>query len=72
MNLKKKPGFIITEIVINLKGNFTADEIFLSLKEKMKNMFPSESNMKNYIKEKLETLCEHGLIRKTNFYYFSI
>lgn len=34
MNLKEKPGFIITEVVINLKGNFTAEEIFLSLKEK--------------------------------------
>mgnify|MGYP003097709336 CR=1 FL=1 len=72
MNLKEKPGFIITEIVINLKGNFTADEIFLSLKEKMKNMFPSESDMKSYIRKKLETLCEYGLIGKTSFYYVSI
>lgn len=71
MNLKEKPSFIITEIVINLKGNFTADEIFLSLKEKMKNTFPSECEMKSYIRKKLETLCEHGLIGRTSFYYFS-
>ncbi len=71
MNLKEKPSFIITEIVINLKGNFTVEEIFLSLKEKMKNMFPSESDMKSYIRKKLETLCGHGLIGKTDFYYFS-
>lgn len=54
MNLKEKPSFIITEIVINLKGNFTAEEIFLSLKEKMKNMFPSESDMKSYIRKNLK------------------
>lgn len=71
MILKEKSGFIITEVVINLKGNFTAEEIFLSLKEKMEHMFHSESDMKSYIRKKLETLCEHGLIGKTSFYYFS-
>lgn len=71
MNLKEKPGYIITEIILNIQGKFTAEELFLPLKEKMKNMFPSESDMKSYIRKKLETLCEHGLIGKTSFYYFS-
>lgn len=72
MNLKKKPGFIITEIVINLKGNFTADEIFLSLKDKMRNMFPNEKEMKNYIIKKIEAVHGHGLIGKTDLFYFSV
>ena len=40
--LKEKPGYIITEIILNIQGKFTAEELFLSLKHKMKNMFPDE------------------------------
>lgn len=56
MELKEKPGYIITEIILNIQGKFTAEELFLSLKHKMKNMFPDEKEMKDYIYKKIETL----------------
>lgn len=72
MNLKEKPGYIITEIILNIQGKFTAEELFLSLKDKMRNMFPNEKEMKNYIIKKIETLNKHGLISKTDLFYFSV
>lgn len=72
MNLKERPGYIITEIILNIQGKFTAEELFLSLKDKMRNMFPNEKEMKNYIIKKIETLNKHGLISKTDLFYFSI
>lgn len=72
MNFKEKPGYIITEIILNIQGKFTAEELFLSLRNKMGNMFPNEKEMKNYIYKKMETLNNHGLIGKTDLFYFSI
>mgnify|MGYP000889719071 FL=1 len=72
MNLKEKPGYIITEIILNIQGKFTAEELFLSLKDKMRNMFPNEKEIKNYIIKKIETLIKHGLISKTDLFYFSV
>lgn len=72
MELKEKPGYIITEIILNIQGKFTAEELFLSLKDKMRNMFPNEKEMKNYIIKKIETLNKHGLINKTDLFYFSV
>ena len=72
MNLKEKPGYIITEIILNIQGKFTAEELFLSLKDKMSNMFPNEKEMKNYVIKKIETLNDHGLIGKTDLFYFSV
>lgn len=72
MNLKEKPGYIITEIILNIQGKFTAEELFLSLKDKMRNMFPNEKEMKNYIIKKIEILIKHGLISKTDLFYFSV
>lgn len=72
MELKEKPGYIITEIILNIQGKFTAEELFLSLKDKMRNMFPNEKEMKNYIIKKIETLNKHGLISKTDLFYFSV
>lgn len=66
------PGYIITEIILNIQGKFTAEELFLSLKDKMRNMFPNEKEMKNYIIKKIETLNKHGLISKTDLFYFSV
>ena len=72
MELKEMPGYIITEIILNIQGKFTAEELFLSLKDKMRNMFPNEKEMKNYIIKKIETLNNHGLIGKTDLFYFSV
>jgi hypothetical protein len=72
MNLKEKPGYIITEIILNIQGKFTAEELFLSLKDKMRNMFPNEKEMKNYIIKKIESVHSHGLIGKTDLFYFSV
>jgi len=72
VELKEKPGYIITEIILNIQGKFTAEELFLSLKDKMRNMFPNEKEMKNYIIKKIETLNKHGLINKTDLFYFSV
>lgn len=72
MELKEKPGYIITEIILNIQGKFTAEELFLSLEDKMRNMFPNEKEMKNYIIKKIETLNKHGLISKTDLFYFSV
>ena len=72
MNLKEKPGYIITEIILNIQGKFTAEELFLSLKDKMRNMFPNEKEMKNYIIKKIEAVHSHGLIGKTDLFYFLV
>lgn len=38
----------------------------------MRNMFPNEKEMKNYVYKKIETLNNHGLIGKTDLFYFSV
>ena len=70
MNLKQKPGFIITEVVINLKGNFTAEEIFLSLKEKNEKYVPKRKRYEKLHKEKTWNLMRTWFNRQNKFLLF--
>ena len=55
----------IASLILSMKGNFTLEDVIKKVKSENTNY-----NVKE-IKEKLNTLCEYGLIEQTDLYYFS-
>lgn len=75
--MKKTLGGIVTWEVLNIKGQFTKEEVIKRLKKKkirkdIKNMYFIYNDLERYIEKKIDVLCEYGLIGKTSFYYFSL
>ena len=75
--MKKTLGGIVTWEVLNIKGQFTKEEVIKRLKKKkirkdIENMYFIYNDLERYIEKKIDVLCEYGLIGKTSFYYFSL
>ena len=75
--MKKTLGEIVTWEVLNIKGQFTKEEVIKRLKKKkirkdIKNMYFIYNDLERYIEKKIDVLSEYGLIGKTSFYYFSL
>lgn len=67
-----KVSIIISEIILNRNGKFTLTDIMYESKPIIENEFTTENDLKNYVKYKLNSMCDLGLIGKTSLYYFSI
>ena len=60
---------IVSQIILEQKGRFTVEDIVKSVVQQIKE---SVDNIRLYILKKLESMCEYGLIGKTDIYYFSV
>lgn len=68
----KKASFVVSEIILNQEGKFTIKDILDKVKNIIIDQFETIDTLKKYIVEKLNSMCDYGLIGRTDIYYFSI
>ena len=59
----------MADVILEQQGKFTIEDILNEVRKRIKT--PIE-NLKEYIVNKLNSMCEYGLIGRTNVYYFSV
>lgn len=60
---------IVSRAILEQEGKFTVEDIVNSVRDLIKG---SVDSIRSYILKKIETMCEYGLIGKTDIYYFAI
>mgnify|MGYP000878179388 FL=1 len=68
----QRPSFVISEAILNQEGKFTVKDILDKVKTIILDQFDTIDTLKRYIIEKLNSMCDYGLIGRTDVYYFSI
>lgn len=64
----KNKSKIVSRAILEQKGKFTVEDIVNSVRDLIEG---SVDSIRSYILKKIETMCEYGLIGKTDIYYFS-
>lgn len=67
-----KPSFIVSDVILQQKGDFTENDILNQVKDRLIDQFESLENLSNYVIFKLNDMCEYGLIGRTELYYFQV
>lgn len=62
-------SFVVADVILEQQGKFTIEDILNEVRKRIKT---SIENLKEYIVNKLNSMCEYGLIGRTNIYYFSV
>ena len=62
----------VSEAILDQESKFTDKDIFNVVKEQLKVYFKNTDEMKNYIRTKLNSMTELGLVGRTSCYYFPI
>ena len=62
-------SFVVADVILEQQGKFTIEDILNKVRKWIKT---SIENLKEYIVNKLNSMCEYGLIGRTNVYYFSV
>lgn len=65
-------SFVVADVILEQQGKFTAEDILNKVGKRMKKNKTSTENLKEYVVNKLNSMCEYGLIGRTNVYYFSV
>ena len=65
----EKLSFVVADVILEQQGKFTIEDILNEVRKRIKT---SIENLKEYIVNKLNSMCEYGLIGRTNVYYFSV
>jgi hypothetical protein len=65
----EKLSFVVADVILEQQGKFTIEDILNEVRKRIKT---SIENLKEYIVNKLNSMCEYGLIGRTNIYYFSV
>ena len=65
----EKLSFVVADVILEQQGKFTIEDILNKVRKRIKT---SIENLKEYIVNKLNSMCEYGLIGRTNIYYFSV
>lgn len=68
----KRPSFVVSEVILNQEGKFTVKDILDKVIDIILDQFDTIDALKKYIIEKLNSMCDYGLIGRTNVYYFFI
>lgn len=68
----QRPSFVVSEVILNQEGKFTVKDILDKVRNIISDQFDSPDTLKRYIIEKLNSMCDYGLIGRTDVYYFSI
>lgn len=70
--ISKRPSFVVSEAILNQEGKFTVKDILDEVRTIILDQFDTIDTLKRYIIKKLNSMCDYGLIGRTNVYYFSI
>ena len=62
-------SFEVADVSLEQQGKVTIEDILNKVRKRIKT---SIENLKEYIVNKLNSMCEYGLIGRTNVYYFSV
>ena len=62
-------SFVVADVILEQQGKFTIEDILNKVRKRIKT---SIENLKEYMVNKLNSMCEYGLIGRTNVYYFSV
>ena len=68
----KRPSFVVSEAILNQEGKFTVKDILDKVRNIIEDQFNTIDKLTRYIIEKLNSMCDYGLIGRTDVYYFSI
>lgn len=60
---------IVSRAILEQEGKFTVEDIINSVRDSIED---SVDSVRIYVLKKLETMCEYGLIGKTDIYYFAL
>lgn len=58
---------VVSEVILDQKGKFTIVDIINQVNARLTSAI---ENLKNYIIDKLNLMCEYGLVGRTDIYYF--
>jgi hypothetical protein len=64
----EKKSKIVSQAILEQRGKFTVEDVVNSVHNLIEG---SVDSIRSYILKKIETMCEYGLIGKTDIYYFS-
>ena len=64
----EKKSKIVSQAILEQRGKFTVEDVVNSVSNLIEG---SVDSIRSYILKKIETMCEYGLIGKTDIYYFS-
>jgi hypothetical protein len=64
----EKKSKIVSQAILEQRGKFTVEDVVNSVRNLIEG---SVDSIRSYILKKIETMCEYGLIGKTDIYYFS-
>lgn len=67
-----KASFVVSEAILNQEGKFTVKDILDKVRNIIRDQFDTIDNLTKYIIKKLNSMCDYGLIGRTDVYYFSI
>ena len=70
--ISKRPSFVISEAILNQEGKFTVKDILDKVRTIILDQFDTIDTLERYIIKKLNSMCDYGLIGRTNVYYFSV
>ena len=62
-------SFVVADVILEQQEKFTIEDRLNKVRKRIKT---SIENLKEYIVNKLNSMCEYGLIGRTNVYYFSV
>ena len=65
----EKKSKIVSQAILEQRGKFTVEDVVNSVRNLIEG---SVDSIRSYILKKIETMCEYGLIGKTDIYYFAI
>ena len=68
--ISKRPSFVISEAILNQEGKFTVKDILDKVRTIILDQFDTIDTLERYIIKKLNSMCDYGLIGRTNVYYF--
>ena len=70
--LKFAASYIISDAILNQEGKFLDKDIVNKVKLEVEDQFETEEELIKYVVKKLDTMCEYGLLGRTELYYFSV
>lgn len=70
--ISKRSSFVVSEAILNQEGKFTVKDILDEVRTIILDQFDTIDTLERYIIKKLNSMCDYGLIGRTNVYYFSI
>lgn len=68
--IKESASYIVSTEILNRTGDFTPYEIMEAVQTKLEPILRDEEKIKGFVKNKINALCECGLISGTGIIYY--